>query len=413
MYYPYIIKELRHRHNRTLVNILGISVGIALFISINALSSAYKKAAEQPFKDMGADLIVQRAQKQQSNSGSQPKSMRGIRLPFSNQLFSPQDLIALKNLEDINASAQALLLWEFTKTGFSSILGVDLQQQPALGGLKVRNWIYKGRFPEKKGEIALEKHFAKFKKIKPGSSFMISGQAFDVVGTVEIKEGAQVSAANIYMLIDNARDLLGKSTGAVNLIYLELKDPSMQNRIKSQISSKIKGASINSSDSFLELMGGVSMISDKFSLIASMIGLIGAALLIIKTMISNLVERSYDIGILKAMGWTRADIQKQLMVETFIQAVAGGLLGIMMGYLISFFLGFLSISIPVPWEMGFVPSMEKQTQALNDIVRLPISVSLSLTATAMSLSVIIGCITGYILGKKTEKMKPADIFRQL
>ena len=412
MYYPYIIKELRHRHNRTLVNILGISVGIALFISINALSSAYKKAAEQPFKDMGADLVVQRAQKQQSNSGSQPKSMRGIRLPFSNQLFSLQDLTALKNIEDISESAQALLLWEFTKTGFSSILGVDLQQ-PALGGLKVKNWIYKGRFPEKKGEIALEKHFAKFKRIKPGSSFMISGQTFDVVGTIEIKEGAQVSAANIYMLIDNARNLLGKSTGAVNLIYLELKDPSMQNRIKSQISSIIKGASINSSDSFLELMGGVSMISDKFSLVASMVGLIGAALLIIKTMISNLVERSYDIGILKAMGWTRADIQKQLMVETFIQAVAGGLLGIMMGYLISFFLGFLSISIPVPWEIGFVPSMVKQTQALNEIVRLPISVSLFLTATAMSLSVIIGCITGYILGKRTERMKPADIFRQL
>ncbi|MBC8441850.1 MAG: ABC transporter permease [Deltaproteobacteria bacterium] len=412
MYYPYIIKELRHRHNRTLVNILGISFGIALFISINALSSAYKKAAGQPFKDMGADLIVQRAQKQQNNPGSQPKSMRGIRLPFSNQLFSKQDLIELKNLEDINAAAQALLLWEFTKTGFTSIMGVDLQQ-PALGGLKAKNWIYKGRFPDKKGEIALEKHFAKFKKIKPGSSFMISGQTFDVVGTIEIKEGAQVSAANIYMLIDDARGLLGKSTGAVNLIYLGLKDPSMQNRIKSQISSKIKGASINSSDSFLELMGGVSMISDKFSLIASMVGLLGAALLIIKTMTSNLVERSYDIGILKAMGWTRADIQKQLMVETFIQAIAGGLLGILMGYLISFLLGFLSISIPVPWEMGFVPSMAKQTQALNEIVRLPISVSVSLSASAMGLSVVIGCITGYILGKRTERMKPADIFRQL
>jgi len=414
MYYPYIIKELRHRHNRTLVNILGISVGIALFISINALSSAYKKAAEQPFKDMGADLIVQRAQKQQNKPDSQPKSMRGIKLPFSNQLFSPQDLIEIKNLEDISDSARALLLWEFTKTGFSSILGVDLHQ-PALGGLKVKNWIYKGRFPKKKGEIALEKHFAKFKKIKLGSSFMISGQTFNVVGTIEIKEGAQVSAANIYMLIDNARDLLGQSTTAVNLIYLRLKDPSIQNRIKSQISSKIKGASINSSDSFLELMGGVSMISEKFSLIASMIGLVGAVLLIIKTMISNLVERSYDIGILKAMGWTSTDIQKQLMIETFIQAIAGGLLGIMMGYLISFSLGFLSISIPVPWEMSFVPSManQAQAQAQNEIVRLPISVSLSLTATAMSLSVIIGCVTGYILGKRTEKMKPADIFRQL
>ena len=155
------------------------------------------------------------------------------------------------------------------------------------------------------------------------------------------------------------------------------------------------------------------MISDKFSLIASMVGLIGAVLLIIKTMISNLVERVKDIGILKALGWTRTDIQKQLMVETFIQTIMGGLLGIMMGYLISFLLGFLSISIPIPGEMGFVPSMANHTQDLNQIVRLPISVSLSLAATAMSLSVIIGCITGYILGKRTEQMKPADIFRQL
>ena len=87
MYYPYIIKELRHRHNRTLVNILGIAVGIALFVSINATSTAYKKAVSQPFKNLGADLVVQRAEKRSIKGGRPPASMRGIRLPFRTSSF--------------------------------------------------------------------------------------------------------------------------------------------------------------------------------------------------------------------------------------------------------------------------------------------------------------------------------------
>ncbi|MBC8438602.1 MAG: ABC transporter permease [Deltaproteobacteria bacterium] len=412
MYYPYIVKELSYRHNRTMVNIFGIAVGISLFISINALSSAYKKAAQQPFQDIGADLIVQRTAQQTEGSGRQPKSMWGIRLPFSNQLFPDADIAALKQIDGVETSAYALLLWEFTKAGFITIMGVDVNQ-PSIGALKAKNWIYKGRFPEKQGEIAVEKHFAKFKKLKPGTSFIIDKQTFQVVGTIEIKEGAQAVAPNIYMPIANAQMLLGKEFSAINLVYMRLNNPSLQNQIKSQIASKIKGVSINSSDSSLELMGGVSMISEKFALIASLTGLAGAILLIMKTMISNLVERSHDIGILKALGWTKTDIQKQLMIETLIQTIIGGSLGILIGYLISFGLGFLSISIPVPAEMDFIPAMARHARDANQIVRLPVSVSLSLAASAMVISIITGGITGFILGQKTSKMKPADIFRQL
>ena len=395
-----------------MVNVFGIAVGIALFISINAVSTAYKNAANQPFKDIGADLVVQRSENQQALPDQRPKSMRGIRLPFSNQIFQLQDLAALKRLEGIDATAHALLLWEFSKNGFRTIMGVDARQ-PALGALKAKDWVHKGRFPEKPGEIALEKHFAKFQKTRPGDTFQIGGHTFTIVGIIEINEGAQVAAANIYMPLDTARKLLGKKPDAVNLIYLRLKNPSMVNRVKSQLSTEIKGASISSSDSFLELMGGVSMISERFSLIASMVGLLGAALLIIKTMLSNIVERSHEIGILKAVGWTQQEIQKQLMAEAFIQTLAGGLLGILLGYLISFFLGFLSISIPVPWELNPVPAMARQVQAASHVVRLPVAVSLSLAATAMLLSVITGCITGYVLGQRTTKMKPTDILRQL
>ncbi len=291
MYYPYVFKELRFRYNRTLVNVFGIAVGIALFVSISAVSAAYKNAASRPFKDIGADLIVQRAEKQQAQSDNRMKSMRGIRLPFSNQLFDTQDLAALKRIDGIDTTAHALLLWEFAEKGFRTIMGVD-DGQSALGAVKVRDWIKQGRFPEKPGEIALEKHFAKFQKAGLGDTFQIGGHAFTIAGIIEIKEGAQVAAANIYLPIDSARILLKEKPDAVNLIYLRLNDPSMLNQVKSQLSAEISGASISSSDSFLELMGGVSMISEKFSLIASMVGLLGALLLIMKTMIANLFSQT-------------------------------------------------------------------------------------------------------------------------
>jgi len=412
MYYPYVFKELRHRSNRTLVNVFGIAVGVALFVSISAVSVAYKDAVSRPFKDIGADLILQRAEKNQTRADKGTKSMRGIRLPFSNQLFKAQDLEALKQIKGIAASAHALLLWDFSEKSFRIIIGVDVGQ-PALGAVKVREWIKQGHFPEMPGEIALEKHFAKFRKVGPGDVFQIGGHDFTISGIIEIKEGAQVAAANIYMPINSARMLLKDKPDAMNLIYLRLNDPSMLNHVKTQLSRKIIGATVSSSDSFLELMGGVSIISEKFSLIASMVGLIGAVLLIMKTMTSHLLERSREIGTLKAVGWTRQDIQRQLTAEAFIQTLSGGILGIFAGYFISYLLSFISITIPIPWELNPVPAMAKQVQATSQVVQLPVSMSLSLAMIAVSLSVIIGCLFGYMLGRRTGRIKPADILRQL
>ncbi len=410
MNYRYVLKELRFRSGRTLLNIFGIAAGIALFVSMSAVSTAYQTAARRPFKNFGADLIVQRSEKQQGLTSKPIKSMRGIRLPFSNQLFDLQDLEAINRIKRLGAAAHALLLWEFAENGFRTIMGVDTGQ-PSLGVVKVQDWVKAGRFPGKSDEIALEKHFAKFQKTRLGDKLQIGGHEFTITGTIEIMEGAQIAAANIYMPLESAQMLLAQSPGALNLVFLRLKDPSMLTQVKSQLKDQIAEASVSSSDSFLELMGGVSMISRKFALIASMVALVGAAFLIMKTMMANLVERSREIGILKAIGWTQQDIQKQLAVEAFAQTVAGGLLGILAGYCIAYALGFLSITIPVPWELNPVPALVKQAQAANQIVRLPVSISWQLAATAVGLSVVIGCAIGSAVSRQTSKMKPVDIFR--
>jgi ABC-type antimicrobial peptide transport system permease subunit len=309
MNYHYIWKEIRHHRHRTLVNVLGIAVGIALFVSINAVSSAYQNAVSLPFKNIGADIVVQRAEKRAVNSGQPPASMRGIRLPFSNQILSSQDMEKLRTISGVDAMAASLLLWEFNQGGFQTIMGVDLSQ-PSLGPIKVKDWLAQGRFPDKVGEAVLEKHFAKFHKVKLNDSFQISGHSFSVVGLLEIKEGSQVASANIYLPLADAQSLLAGKSGDVNIVYLHVKNPARIDEIKAQIPQALPGATVTSSDSFLELMGGMSKISSQFSLVVSLVALAGAFFLIIKTMVGNLVERSREIGILKAVGWTSADVHK-------------------------------------------------------------------------------------------------------
>jgi putative ABC transport system permease protein len=309
--------------------------------------------------------------------------------------------------------ASALLLWEFDQGGFRTIMGVDLSR-PSLGPVKVKEWLKEGRFPQQEGEVVLEKHYAKFHHTKLGEKIRIGGGDLTVVGLLEIKEGSQIASANIYLPLADAQKLVGEASKAVNVVYLRLKNPSLLNQVKTQISRQLGGVSVTSSDSFLELMGGVSKVLDQFSLLISIIALGGAIALIIKTMLANLIARSSEIGILKAVGWTERDVQKQLMGEALLQSLAGGVLGLIIGYGVSYLLGFASIPVATPWEINLLPALAKSAQgAASAAVRLPVSLSLGLTAAALALSLLAGALASYFMGRRTARMKPADILRRL
>ena len=414
MNYRYVLQELRHHHHRTLVNILGIAVGIALFVSMHAISAAYQQAVSLPFQNIGADLVVQRPEKRAVDAVRAPAAMQGVRLPFSNQLLPAAEVRRLAALQGVTATASSLLLWEFAPGGFRTIMGVDLAQ-PSLGPVKVKEWLAEGRFPQQAGEAVLEKHYAKLQHVRPGDSLVIGNRSFAVVGLLAIKEGAQVAAANIYLPMTDAGKLLAADDpSGVNVVYLRLQDPSLQGRVKTQIGAEFPGTSVTSSDSFLELAGGVSRISGQFALLISLIALGGAITLIINSMLTNLVARSREIGILKAVGWTNRDIHKQLLAEALLQSLAGGILGLLIGYAIAY--GFAAISIPAatPWQMNLLPAFAKNTEtAIAIAVRLPVRISAGLMATALLISLVAGVLASHFMSKRTARMKPVDVLKRL
>jgi len=409
----YVLHELRRHHHRTLVNILGIAVGISLFVSINAVSEGFRKAVSLPFENIGADLVVQKPEQREVDAAQTPASMEGIRLPFSNGLLTQEEIRNLASIESVAGSASSLLLWEFAPGGFRTVLGID-PAQADLGPVKVREWLAEGRYLSKEGEAILEKHFAKFQHLRPGDSVIVGKRPLTVVGLLSIKEGAQISAANIYVSIADARKLSGSGPSGANVVYLRLKDPSLQDEVKAQIASRLRGMSVTSSDSFLELMGGVSKISKQFALILSLIALAVAVSLVVKSMLANLISRSGEIGILKAVGWTGKDIRNQLLGEALLQSLAGGLLGLFVGYAVAWVSGFISISASAPWQTNLLPAFAKNMEIpQTTAVHLPVSVSGGLVAASLAISLVSGVAASYFMGKRTDRMKPSEIFRRL
>jgi len=407
----YIVHELQHRSSRTLINILGIAVGIGLFVSINAVATGYQRAASLPFANLGADLIVQQAEKNQQ-LGQGGLSMRGIKLPFSNQVLSAEQWSTLRTIDGVAATSGALLLWEFLPGGFRTVMGVDLAQ-PDLGPVRLGQWLSQGHLPAQPGEAVMEKHYAKFRGVRLGDGLEIGGNPFKIVGLLEVREGAQVAAANIYLQLADAQALLGGAPAPLNVAYLRLRDPAEQQRIEQEIVKASPGLSVSSSDTFMELMGGVSMISGQFALVASVVSLLGAILLILKSMAASLVERAPEIGVLKAVGWTRRDIQAQLLGEAMVQCGLGGLLGLGLGYAGAFLVGTLSLSIATPWALNPLPAAAKIDELTGQVIQLPIRFSWELLTISLGIVATTGGIAALAMGRAAAKMRPADIFRKL
>ena len=103
---------------------------------------------------------------------------------------------------------------------------------------------------------------------------------------------------------------------------------------------------------------------------------------IMNIMLANVMERTKEIGLLRAVGATQLDIRQQFIAESFTISVMGGLLGIFFGLILSEVIGFYS-----GW-----------------------AVSWSATAIFLSLSIcmIVGVGFGVFPAIKASKLNPID-----
>ena len=106
---------------------------------------------------------------------------------------------------------------------------------------------------------------------------------------------------------------------------------------------------------------------------------------IMNMMLTNVTERTREIGLRKAIGATSNDISAQFLSESIILTFVGGILGIILGIVIAF--------------------------AITKIGNIPTKVASSSILLAFGVSALIGVVFGYYPAKKAARLNPIDALR--
>lgn len=410
----YLVKELYYQRRRTFAAIMGLSIGIALLVVLTSLSAAYHKAARAPLKEIGADITVQR-------SGNVPEQLAGVVFPCSAETIRDEQVKKIEGLTGVRGLGKGVLLWAFDPDRAWIVLGIE--QKNDVGPATLIRAVAEGHFLEAgKPEALVELSYAGQFHIKVGDTISVAKRAYPVVGLIDASKAAKIAVANVYLPLAEAQELAASSPlvqsvspfakNDVNLLFIKADDEKIHSLASTLRTIFGKEGTIGTPDSFLKLLGNLFALSDKLTLAASLIAIIVSVLIAFKTMAGNVTERAREIGVLKTVGWTNRNVTSQLLSESIVQCFLAGVFGLAIAFVAAWGLSFMKVNIPIPWEMSPVPHfLPHGGDQVFKTLRLPIHVPFNLAFFAMALSVVIGGLTGALLGRTISRIKPSEVLR--
>ena len=147
-------------------------------------------------------------------------------------------------------------------------------------------------------------------------------------------------------------------------------------------------------DAMNSFMGSFSLIMGAVAGISLLVGGIG----IMNMMLTNVTERIREIGIRRALGASRRDITAQFLAESSALCITGGILGVVIGYLLAWALTLFAANSGILSELG----------ASGGIAP---SFSITTVLLAFAVSVGIGVIFGFSPARRAAKLDPVECLR--
>ncbi len=144
---------------------------------------------------------------------------------------------------------------------------------------------------------------------------------------------------------------------------------------------------------FMSIIDGMSLA------IKALLGFVGSLTLAIggvglaNIMLASVIDRTKEIGMVKALGGTKGVILKQFLVEATLVVAAGGALGIAAGWAVTLVMG----------TMPFLGPAFKDTTHVGDI---SLSLSLSSIVVSMTVLLLVGLVAGLVPALKAARMDP-------
>lgn len=226
-------------------------------------------------------------------------------------------------MENIEGISQALGATVFTAGDLQTTTGVDWDGLDRMSGGIV---IFEGRPYEAPYEALVDEMYSRQMDASVGDTIELMGHDFEVVGIVETGKMSRV-----FIPLETMAELQGWGD-RLSQIYLKLEDPARARDVIEQLRVMMPDRSVISVEDFLALTAtSVRQMSSQFVNIIISIAVAIGFIVVMLAMYTAILERTREIGILKAIGGSKRFIGTIVLRET----IAVTVVGILVGYCLS------------------------------------------------------------------------------
>jgi|SRR5580658_889764 putative ABC transport system permease protein len=399
---------MRHDLRKTVLTMAGMAWGIATVVLLLAYGNGFARAIENIFESFGATAVGVFPGRTSQQAGG---NKAGVLVRFTND-----DMELLRNNVPLCRHTARMLQKDSTvqnanRSFTMPVMGMD----PAIQDIWALE-VEQGRFlddadNERHGLLAVigsearDKLFSGMPAV--GEDIRVDGVDFQVVGVMKprMQEGDNDDNRTIYVPF-NSMDVL-KDNHYLDGMWLDsegLDHDKLDRTIRDTLSAAHQFKSTDTRAMFVfdaqKQLRQFDIISMALKVLLAFVGTMtlgigGVGLMNI--MLVSVTQRTREIGVEKALGARRRDILFQFLAEAMVITAVGGVLGILLSYLVSVSVG----------RLTFYSAMAKHAEAGD--IRLIVSPMILVVATGIL--GVVGVVSGMVPAMRAAKLDPIEALR--
>ena len=301
-----IFANLVHRPLRTFLSVLLIGVNVTMILCLVGVSYGTLDASATRARGIGADIFVRPPSSSAMSLSSAPLSEKIV------------GVLAQRPGVDIATGTIVQSLG-----GFDTIQGVDF---PVINRMAAFHFLAGGA-PNEPDDIIVDQYYAQQKKLHVGDTLKLATHDWHIAGIYQAGKLARIISRK-----DTLQQITG-SEGKISAVYLKLHDPSKTDSFAVALRQDLPGYQIYTLEEFTSQLtvSSVPLIQGFIDVVIFISAFVGFLVTSI-AMYTAVLERTREIGILKAVGAGPAYILNILIREAVLLALFSTLAGIAMSF---------------------------------------------------------------------------------
>ena len=334
------VKNLRARLSRSLLTLLGIAIGIMAIVSLMGLGEGMQQAVTGQLSSLSDTIIVI------AGSGGSLGSLMGTHSGSQgvHQYLTDRDISSIERIQgvkevDPELSGSAIGRYN-NKNVAVTLTGANydiMMMQYGNSALEAGALLADGS--QNQVMIGYSVAHSDFDaNISLGDKLLLNGQKFFVSGIFDKQGMGGVTSTDSVVLV-SPRDF-DKITGQHNIsaVTVRVEDVNDVDSIADSIKQVVNEnhgtkdfVTVITMSSVLKTIQNIIGIIQLVLIAIASIALIVASIGIMNTMLTSVMERTREIGIMKAIGATNVDIMSIFIIEGMLVSSIGGIIGIILG----------------------------------------------------------------------------------